>query len=153
MTVIDDLIPGVTVYIRPIKESGSVTARTLVRDILGVDTGHYPDGAPFAVGRDDVVISISHGAGRAVLAVAPAGTAVGVDIESDRREHQLRRVADRFVSPDDDSSLSLLHLWTAKEALYKAIRQPATPLTAIRVDTSSAVWLPLPDALLCLCKK
>lgn len=81
-------------------------------------------------------ISISHSTATAAIALAPRGTAFGIDIEAPRE--QLRRVASRLISPDDrlpDLDLfTLLRLWTAKEAVYKALRATALPLDAIAVD-------------------
>lgn len=81
-------------------------------------------------------ISISHSTATAAIALAPRGTVFGIDIEAPRE--QLRRVASRLISPDDrlpDLDLfTLLRLWTAKEAVYKALRATALPLGAIAVD-------------------
>lgn len=82
---------------------------------------HDAHGAPSIAGRPES-ISISHGAGWAILAVAPTGVRVGVDIECWRR--QLRSVAPRFLTPGErgriTSDAELLQAWTAKEAVFKA---------------------------------
>lgn len=155
MTRLNDILPGVVIYMAPIEGSERQTVAALARESLGAAIGHYPDGAPFIVGREDTPISISHGAGRALLAVGEPGMKIGVDIESSSRDAQLRRVAPRFVGPSDHPSLSLLHLWTAKEAAYKALRTAGLPLTAIAVTPASAAalpiaWHPLPAALIAL---
>lgn len=81
-------------------------------------------------------ISISHSTATAAIALAPRGTVFGIDIEAPRE--QLRRVASRLISPDDRlpdlDMFTLLRLWTAKEAVYKALRATALPLGAIAVD-------------------
>ncbi|MDE6853919.1 MAG: 4'-phosphopantetheinyl transferase superfamily protein [Muribaculaceae bacterium] len=75
--------------------------------------------------RQDVNISISHSRRHAVLAVAPSGVDIGVDVEEWRE--QLTRVAPRVLSPEElseygSSADGLLRGWTLKEALYKASR-------------------------------
>ena len=77
---------------------------------------HDLSGAP-SLESGEAKISVSHGAGMVVIAVDLSGRQVGVDIESPRP--QLQRVARRFVCERDSSSLSLLQLWTAKEAAFK----------------------------------
>lgn len=111
-------------------------------------------------------ISISHSATTAAIALAPRGTAFGIDIEAPRT--QLRRIASRLISPDDrlpDLDLfTLLRLWTAKEAVYKALRATALPLDAIAVDlpamratalgqTFALSHYPLPGQLLTLARR
>lgn len=156
---------GVELYIGRLDGPGRTAERraveALVHDALGCGLGHYPDGAPYAEGREDVVISVSHGAGHAVVAVGlDPNIRIGVDIEGTDRLRQLERVRSRFEGPDDVPSLGLLRLWTAKEAVYKAARQPGLPLAAIAVSPQSALalgrrfqleWRPItPGALLCL---
>ncbi len=64
---------------------------------------------------------------------------MGVDVEGFDRMTQLKRVKERFVShEDDEATLSLLQIWTAKEAVYKASRHPGLPLSAIAVKASFA---------------
>lgn len=156
---------GVELYIGRLEGSGRAAERraveTLFYDALGCGTGHYPDGAPYAEGREDVALSVSHGAGYAVVAFGlDPHIRLGVDIEGADRLRQLERVRSRFVGPDDSTSLGLLRLWTAKEAVYKAARHPGLSLTAIAVGPEWAValgrryqleWRPVtPVALLCL---
>lgn len=84
--------------------------------------GHTPDGAPTVSlpGVAAPCISVSHGAGMVLVAVAPHP--LGIDIESPRS--QLSRVASRFVNPGELTAPTtidtLLHVWTAKEATFKA---------------------------------
>lgn len=97
---------------------------SLLHRALGAEARleHTPQGAPYVVGAPP--ISVSHGAGVALLAVAARpGLAIGVDVESDRP--QLQRVAGRFVTSADSPALTLLELWTAKEAAFKALAQDA----------------------------
>lgn len=81
-------------------------------------------------------ISITHSRDLVAVAVAPAGCHVGVDAENTGRDRQLRRVASRFLSPDQlphwgATPESLLRAWTIKEALYKAALIPGLPLEEI----------------------
>lgn len=132
--------------------------------------GHLPSPADLSDPSDlsDPLpeISISHSTATAAIALAPRGTAFGIDIEAPRE--QLRRVASRLISPDDrlpDLDLfTLLRLWTAKEAVYKALRASALPLDAIAVDlpamhatalgqTFALHHYPLPGQLLTLARR
>lgn len=157
------------VYALPLDGAGRAAERAAVArlfaEVLESGVGHYDDGAPYAVGREDVAVSVSHGAGMAVLAVSSGGP-VGVDIESVSRVAQLGRVASRFVGPDDDPSLTLLELWTAKEAVYKAVRRAGLPLVSIAVtktipgtgratvagNTLSLSWSLVDEGVMCLAK-
>lgn len=103
---------------------------------------HDPSGAP-GLASGEASISVSHGAGMLVLAVDSSGRHVGVDIESPRP--QLQRVVRRFVCASDSAGLSLLQLWTAKEAAFKAACVPGLVISEIPVTGSSAApvaWLP-----------
>lgn len=125
-----------------------VEALVLHRFGSGVRVFHHPSGVPYLdyVNRSDCypqlpAISLSHGGGWAVMAVAPPGEYVGIDIEAPRI--QLHRVLDRFLSLSekerwDYTSLTVLQwLWTVKEAVYKASLTPGLPLKEIEVLTSS----------------
>lgn len=115
----------------------------LLRQAMGDEASlaHYADGAPYVEGRPDIYISLSHSSTTCVLAVSDAP--IGVDIESPRR--QLVRVARKFVAEcetgqpgesETDTMDRLLHLWTAKEAVYKLMRSPGLPLLEIIVSPS-----------------
>lgn len=117
---------GIRVYVGAIQREAGQTAReaeraavsSLLQAALGSDAaiGHDAEGAPYVVGAAQPHISVSHGAGRAVIALA--GRRVGIDIEAPRA--QLERVERKFRNEGDSSRLSLLELWTAKEAVFKA---------------------------------
>ncbi len=132
------------IYIRRIDRVEGITARdaertavgAIVRDIFGegATIGHSADGAPVLMidGKEaSARISVSHGAGRAAVAVRGHGAA-GVDIEAPRE--QLRRVESRIRHAKDSSTLSPLELWTAKEATFKAagIETLTLPHIAVR---------------------
>lgn len=124
------------------RERERAASLAAVRLLAGPDAqiGHHPDGAPYIIGRNDVTLTLSHDALEAVAAIAPY--AIGLDAETLRP--QLRRVMHKFVSPaeqaihlPDPDTPTALHtlmlLWTAKEAVYKLLRTPGLPLTAITV--------------------
>lgn len=100
---------------------------------------HRPDGSPFVVGADSN-ISISHGAGLALLAVDPV-RAVGIDIES--RRPSLAAVAPRVLNSEEMLAYGatlqgLLRAWTAKEAIFKAAGVKGLTLPEIRLPGSVA---------------
>lgn len=133
---------GIELWLLPLEGTGREAEREAVarlfRDLLGTSEGHTPDGAPYAVGRDDVSVSVSHGAGYAVLALSRDATMTpGVDIEDSGRVGQLQRIAPRFISPADDSTLTSCQIWTAKEAAYKAFGRRGLSLLDIRVGRQS----------------
>lgn len=101
----------------------------MVKELFG-DSAlcHKKNGAPFIVGSDKH-ISISHGAGYAVIAVSDAP--VGIDIEAPRA--QLERIRHKFMR-DDDVAETLLHAWTAKEAAFKAGGVDGVTVHDINVD-------------------
>lgn len=108
----------------------------LVRCLFGEDAvySHDAQGAPLIEGCARA-ISVTHGAGMAVVAVSRARS-VGVDVECWRE--QLVRVRTKYVGDDDVCSSAteqerLLTLWTDKEAVYKAAYTPGLALLDIRV--------------------
>ncbi len=118
--------------------------RALVEEAFGRDAvlEHDAHGAPYIKGAD-VHISVSHGAGYALLAVSHDGP-VGVDIEAYRRS--LPQLAPRFMEGAElaaygSSSTTILKAWTAKEALFKAVGNPLLTVSAIRLpdDVSSRI--------------
>ena len=100
----------------------------LVEAMFGSGTvlGHTACGAPKVEGYGDGRVSVSHGAGCAVVALCGHGVRVGVDVESARE--QLRRVTGRILTaaerkvlplPEQCDIRLLQRIWTAKEAVYK----------------------------------
>jgi 4'-phosphopantetheinyl transferase len=97
-----------------------------------------PDGAPEAFldgAAAPVAISLTHRAGRAVCAVAPAGTRLGCDLEivEPRSEAFLADYftpAERSYAEQDRPLLANL-TWSAKESALKALRE------GLRMDTRS----------------
>lgn len=102
------------------------------------------DGAPEAFLRGKpapVSISLSHRAGLAVCAVAPAGTALGCDVEL--VEPRIATFAADYFSPEEQDLVAqappheqpqlLTLIWSAKESALKALR------VGLRLDTRSVV--------------
>lgn len=132
----------------PMRAAEQRTAAEMVRSIFGPDFAidHNTDGAPEVHGTG-AEISVSHGAGMVIIAVAPEGHHIGVDIEAPRP--QLQRVARRFVSADDSASLSLLQLWAGKEAAFKAAGISGLYISDIPITGSgSSAVAHLPDGRL-----
>jgi 4'-phosphopantetheinyl transferase len=86
-----------------------------------------------------VTISISHGAGLAVCAIAPVGVALGCDIEVITARSEAF-VADYFTgeerlkigrAPSADQAALATLMWSAKESALKALRE------GLRLDTRS----------------
>jgi phosphopantetheinyl transferase (holo-ACP synthase) len=145
---------------------------TLIRAAFGDNAtlGHHPSGAPFIIpattntpasggiptsttdgtpntttdGTPEIIsaISITHCNDTAMLAVAPEGTALGIDCEQPRRA--LRNVAPRILSEKELAAWSasdalLLQAWTIKEAVYKAAEIQG-------LDFAKGINLPAPSA-------
>lgn len=118
------------------RDAERVAVMKLVRGLFGDDAvySHDAQGAPLIEGCTEA-ISVTHGAGMAVVAVSRA-CAVGVDVECWRE--QLVRVKAKYVRDDDVCGSAteqerLLTLWTDKEAVYKAAHAPGLALLDIRV--------------------
>jgi len=106
-----------------------------------------PSGAPegFLADKPAVVtISLSHRAGRAVCAVAPAGVEMGCDLEA-IEPHGDAFLSDYFTAeeqtlvaraPASDRARLLTLLWSGKESALKALG------TGLRLDTRSVIVSP-----------
>lgn len=112
---------------------------SLINQVFGPTAilSHTSNGAPF-ITDNPTRISISHGAGLAILAISP-DTPIGIDVECWR--DQLLHVAHKFLTPAEQASFAtdrtmLLKAWTAKEAVYKAASTPGLSLTDIHLDLS-----------------
>ncbi len=124
------------------RESERVAIEALVRHAFGSGAlyGHDPDGAPLVAGFHGF-ISVSHSDSVALLARRNVGP-VGVDIERPRR--QLERISRKFMTSGElqrytpDPS-TLLRLWTAKEAVFKAAAEPTLTVSRIFVDLEASM--------------
>ena len=105
-----------------------LAVRMLVAQCLGNAhiISYESSGRPF-LADGSWQISISHTKEYAALAWLPDGT-VGIDIE--RRTDRVMRVVRKFINAEEQAALDASHfsspdgellLWTAKEALYKAV--------------------------------
>lgn len=109
----------------------------LLAEIFGSEVvyAHEPTGAPLiTVAGQRKRVSISHSVTTVAVVVADDDElSIGVDVETYRA--QLERVSSRFLSPVEaavfTSSLDLLKVWTAKEAVYKAAMTPGLALAEI----------------------
>ena len=118
-------------------EQGRAPFRALVARYLGVapasvDFRDAPGGRPYiAQPHGDLAINWSHSGDQAVLALARGLPILGVDVETPRPRTRALALADRFFHPlecDDLAALppaqreaAFLKLWTAKEAVLKAL--------------------------------
>ncbi|MCX4369513.1 4'-phosphopantetheinyl transferase superfamily protein [Muribaculaceae bacterium Isolate-042 (Harlan)] len=141
-----DASPGITVWHTAIASSSDRSGRREAEReaVAGLVAAafvpearlmHKESGAPYILTGDgcDTLhsVSISHCSDTAMLAVAPEGTAIGIDCEHFRKA--LRNVAPRVLSADEmpgwtASDTLLLRAWTIKEAVYKAAGIPGLPL-------------------------
>jgi 4'-phosphopantetheinyl transferase len=141
---------------------GRWTAKAAVATWLGVEAARVeilaaPDGAPEAWvdgRRAAVSISLSHRAGRALAAVAPAPAAIGCDLElvEPRSDAFIRE----WLTADEQRLLAPLRgraravvanlLWTAKEAAAKVRREGLrldVRRAAVDFGRAGTVWRPL----------
>lgn len=102
-----------------------LAVRALLFQLLGHETevGYRPSGKPYLT-NEPMQVSFSHT--RGYVAVIVGSETVGVDIE--QVGNRVRRVADRFMRPDEEARLyqgtdlwSLLLHWSAKETIFKCI--------------------------------
>lgn len=137
-------IPGAGELPLSRRERERTAVESIIREVFGSEAAlhHDGNGAPYLDGTaTGTFISVSHSASTACVAVRN-GSAVGVDIETGRS--QLRIVAARFLSPDEQaiftSDTALLTAWTSKEAAFKAASEPRLVISDIRLsaDMTSA---------------
>lgn len=104
---------------------------------------HHPHGAPYLPEEPDWAMSLSHSASAIALLLAPQESPlhIGIDIEEERAE--LERVLPRFVHEPELVQLeakglpratALGLLWTAKEAVYKAVNPPSGSLLSFVLE-------------------
>jgi len=126
--VLKQVEEGISSLRNPTRRQEWLAVRMLVALCLGSDKTvcYEPSGRP-CIGDGSCEISISHTKGYAALVWHPT-LAVGVDVE--RRTDRVMRVVRKFVNDEEQTALDTSHfvspdgellLWTAKEALYKAV--------------------------------
>jgi 4'-phosphopantetheinyl transferase len=144
----------------------------LAQEVLGRALGVAPDSLEFSrvctrcgdprhgkpeLKGGELAFNVSHSGEIALIAIAPAGRVVGVDVEEVRaRALDLEKLAVRTMStgelddwrrvPDDKRLAAFLECWTAKEAYLKAIGVGiATDLRAVTLpDDWSCVSIAVP---------
>lgn len=102
-----------------------LAVRRLCMRALGTgcpEVSHTPEGAPYLPG---VVrpFSISHSRTHAAIALGPEGEKYGLGIDIEYPRPRLAALASRFTNAEDTQARDidgLLHLWAAKEAVFKA---------------------------------
>ncbi len=138
-------------------------ARYAGADPAGLRFTYGPHGKPELSGQSWLGFNLSHARGLALLAVARS-RAVGVDLEYQRTDLDLVRMADRFFSPGEAARLRRLpgaerlaaffRCWTCKEAYLKATGRglslpldsfdvslaPGKPAVLLRCDGDAARW-------------
>jgi 4'-phosphopantetheinyl transferase len=113
-------------------------------------------GKPY-VDRDGAAassFSLSHTRGMVACALAPPEVAIGVDVESNQRDLDVARLAERFFAATEAAALGALperarrerfyDLWTVKEAVVKAIGlalPPALPHVAVEIRSDRDIAL------------
>lgn len=93
------------------------------RRLFGTDLSHDETGRPILLSKIPLEISLSHSHHWLVALLAPKGMPVGIDIEE--KGAQAERLLNRYSREEErqrleEDGLTPLHLWTGKEALYKA---------------------------------
>lgn len=118
-------------------------------------------GRPFLLGAAPLAVSLSHSGEWAAALLAPAGTAVGIDIELVRDKAQ--RIARKFLNEEESTALESVTLadsagplarqelfsllWSAKETLYKLAGQRGIIFRdSLLLDLPAGRW-PVPGAL------
>ncbi|WP_018350595.1 4'-phosphopantetheinyl transferase family protein [Longispora albida] len=97
--------------------------------VAALGVGYEPGGRPLLTGVSGLHVSVSHGRGLVAVAVSAAGP-VGVDAEA-QRSLPVAGLARRWLLPAEAAwvhgheeagqALAFLKLWTAKEAMGKAL--------------------------------
>ena len=118
------------------------------------DRGEH--GKPYIRGPGAAALSfsLSHTRGMVACALAPPDVAVGVDVESNRRDLDAARLAERFFAATEVAALAALpergrrerfyDLWTVKEAVVKAVGlalPPALPQVAVTIRSDRDIEL------------
>lgn len=129
------------------RQQERAAAHSLLAAMLGrpVAILHDVDGAPRVEGHQ---ISISHTRGFLAILLSRSRR-VGVDIEY--RSDRIRRIASRFLRPDESASSTddLLTCWCVKEAVYKlrSASHLAYDQMRVHLDTATADDLLAADSL------
>ncbi|WP_455671969.1 4'-phosphopantetheinyl transferase family protein [Phocaeicola sp.] len=117
---------GAKKYTSDARKHEWLAVRVLLKTLCGSEKeiAYYPSGKPY-LKTGAGFISISHTRGYVAVALHPA-CEVGIDIE--QYGERVRKVASRFIRPDEEPTIQcgnevyalLLH-WSAKETLFKVM--------------------------------
>ncbi|GAA3155811.1 4'-phosphopantetheinyl transferase superfamily protein [Nonomuraea roseoviolacea subsp. carminata] len=134
-----------------------VVAHAALRSVLGGLCGVPPadvritaekSGRPCLEDHDGVDFNLSHSGEWALVAVAPPGTRVGVDVERIRADLDHVELARRMYQPEEAERVrerglaEYFRLWTAKEAYVKATGAGLAGLRGCLVtDTVTGCWV------------
>ncbi|MEV0799779.1 4'-phosphopantetheinyl transferase superfamily protein [Kribbella sp. NPDC050281] len=122
---------SVHVWVAPAGAESRATAHALLLDLAGTlvrspSLHHADNGQPYV---DGLAVSVSHSRDLVVVAASLSGP-LGVDVE-DVHPREVTALAHRWFDPAElqwmseqpDHLIAFLHLWTAKEAVGKALGQ------------------------------
>ncbi|MGQ5522586.1 4'-phosphopantetheinyl transferase family protein [Chitinimonas sp. PSY-7] len=140
-------------FVQRIHGERFTVAHAALRFVLGLASNVSPAGLVFrneAAGKPmlpaypDIGFNLSHSEDIAVIALG-RGAGVGVDVEHCRRKFDWRGIAESYFSPAErrlidsahDGAACFLQLWTAKEAVLKAIGSGLSALESVEltIDT------------------
>ncbi|TCC54013.1 4'-phosphopantetheinyl transferase superfamily protein [Kribbella capetownensis] len=120
---------SVHVWVAPAGAESRATAHALLLDLAGTlvsspSLHHADNGQPYV---DGLAVSLSHSRDLVVVAASVSGP-LGVDVE-DIHPREVTALAQRWFDPAElqwmsgqpDYLIAFLHLWTAKEAVGKAL--------------------------------
>jgi 4'-phosphopantetheinyl transferase len=129
---------------------GSTTAPTA----WSFDRGAHGKPCVGGPGAAAASFSLSHTRGMVACALAPPDIPIGVDVESNQRDLDAVRLAERFFAATEVAALAALperarrerfyDLWTVKEAVVKAVGvalPPALPHIAVEIRSDRDIEL------------
>lgn len=95
----------------------------------GLEISRAEGGKPYFSGNNNCSFSISHSGELSVAVLTINGSDIGVDIEAVDRERDVRKISDRFFTPEEREELAcsnfdkrtFYRLWTTKEARAKRV--------------------------------
>lgn len=131
------MIPEPGIYLQGYStgSNGSEAAVRLLGEVFGseVVVGHHHSGAPFLPHHPEWSLSISHSADTIAVALWD-GTSIRLGVDVEEKWWQAERLLPRFSSENErtllqELSLAPLHLWCAKEAVYKGYSDLVTRFT------------------------
>jgi phosphopantetheinyl transferase len=109
-------------------DGGRAGARAALRDLLARYLGgaepelaEGPGGKPrLAEAPQRLAFNLSHSGGLALVAIAPPGIAVGVDIERVKERRDLRRLAERWLPEADAAAVAAAAASELERTFYEA---------------------------------